>query len=287
MNDMKNITDVTADSFNTQVIERSGSIPVLVDFWADWCGPCQMQMPMLKKLVDDYGGKFALAKVNTDEQKELARSFKIRSLPTMHLYKNGEIVEEILAAQTESDMRILLERHIERESDATRQKAMEAWAQGDSEQAFTLLREAREAEPDNHQITLDLIELNIKEELPEQAETLLSDLPHDIRNEKEAVRLRSLLDFTRVAMQAAPLQELEATTREQPDELESRYQLASRYVLEERFEDAMSAFMYILEKDRAFRDDAGRTGLLAVFELLGNEGDLVNSYRRRLFNVLH
>ena len=99
--------------------------------------------------------------------------------------------------------------------------------------------------------------------------------------------MRSLLDFTRVAMQAAPLQELEATTREQPDELESRYQLASRYVLEERFEDAMSAFIYILEQDRAFRDDAGRTGLLAVFELLGNEGDLVNSYRRKLLNAMH
>jgi putative thioredoxin len=287
MNDLKNITDVTADSFTSQVIERSGSIPVLVDFWADWCGPCQMQMPMLKKLVDDYDGKFALAKVNTDEQKELARSFKIRSLPTMHLYKNGEIVEEILAAQTESDMRILLERHIERESDATRQKAREALAQGDSEQAFTLLQEAREAEQDNHQLTLDLIELSIKEGLPEQAETLLADLPHAVRNETEATRLRYLLDFTRVAMQAAQLQELEATSREQPDELELRYQLASRYVLENRFEDAMDAFMYILEHDRAFRDDAGRTGLLAVFELLGNEGDLVNSYRRRLFNAMH
>ena len=287
MNDLNNITDVTSDTFNTQVVERSGSVPVLVDFWADWCGPCQMQMPMLKKLVDDYNGKFALAKVNTDEQKELARRFKIRSLPTMHLYKNGEIVEEILAAQTESDMRILLERHIERESDAIRQKAMEAWAQGDSEQAFTLLHDAREAEPNNHQLTLDLIDLSIKEGLPEQAETYLAELPHNIRNETEAMRLRSLLDFTRAAMQAAPLEELEATIREQPDDLESRYQLASRYVLEGRFEDAMDAFMYILGQDRAFRDDAGRRGLLAVFELLGNEGELVTAYRRKLFNAMH
>jgi putative thioredoxin len=287
MNDLKNITDVTTDTFNAQVVEHSASVPVLVDFWADWCGPCQMQMPMLKKLVDDYNGKFALAKVNTDEQKELARRFKIRSLPTMHLYKNGEIVEKILAARTESDMRILLDRHIERESDAIRKKAMEAWAQGDSEQAFTLLRETREAEPGNHQLTLDLIELSIKEGLPEQAEIYLAELPHDIRNETEAVRLRSLLDFTRVVMQAAPLQELEATIREKPDDLESRYQLASRHVIEGRFEDAMDAFMYILKQDRAFRDDAGRTGLLAVFELLGNEGDLVNSYRRKLFNAMH
>jgi putative thioredoxin len=287
MNNLENITDVTADTFNTQVIERSHNIPVLVDFWADWCGPCQMQMPMLKKLVDDYHGKFALAKVNTDEQRELARTFNIRSLPTMHLYKNGEIVEEILAAQTESDMRILLERHIERKSDAIRLKAREAWQQGDSAQAFTLLREARQAEPDNHHVTLDYIELSVKEGLTDQAEALLADLPHDIRNETEAVRLRSLLDFTITALQAAPLQELETTVREHPDNLESRYQLASRYVLEDRLEEAMDAFMVILQQDRAFRDDAGRRGLLAVFELLGNEGELVNSYRRKLFNALH
>jgi putative thioredoxin len=287
MNNLENITDVTADTFNTQVIERSHNIPVLVDFWADWCGPCQMQMPMLNKLVDDYHGKFALAKVNTDEQRELARRFNIRSLPTMHLYKNGEIVEEILAAQTESNMRILLERHIERESDAIRLKAREAWQQGDSTQAFTLLDKARQAEPDNHQLTLDYIELSIKEGLTDQAGTLFADLPHDIRNEKEAVRLHSLLDFTSTALQAAPLEELETTAREQPDDLELRYQLASRYVLEDRLEEAMDAFMVILQQDRAFRDDAGRRGLLAVFDLLGNEGELVNSYRRRLFNALH
>jgi putative thioredoxin len=184
-------------------------------------------------------------------------------------------------------MRILLERHIERESDATRQKAREAWQQGDSAQAFALLDEARQAEPDNPQVTLDYIELSIKEGLTDQAETLLADLPHDIRNETEAVRLRSLLDFTSTAQQAAPLEELETRVREQPDDLESRYQLASRYVLEDRLEDAMNAFMIILQQDRAFRDDAGRKGLLAVFELLGNEGELVNSYRRSLFNALH
>ena len=287
MNKLNNITDVTSDTFTTEVVERSHTLPVLVDFWADWCGPCQMQMPMLKKLVDDYSGRFALAKVNTDEQRELARSFNIRSLPTMHLYKNGEIVEQIIAAQTESDMRLLLDRHIERPSDAIRQKAREAWEQGHSEQALTLLREAQQAEPDNHPLTLDYIDLSIKAGLTEQAETLLTGLPHDVRNETEAVRLRSLLEFTRTALAAAPVEALETTVREHADDLESRYQLACRYVLEDRHADAMDAFMYILQHDRGFRDDAGRKGLLAVFELLENEGELANSYRRRLFNALH
>jgi putative thioredoxin len=120
-----------------------------------------------------------------------------------------------------------------------------------------------------------------------QAETALADLPHDIRNGTEALRLRSLLEFTTTALAAAPLEALESTVSDQPDNLESRYQLACRYVLGDRMEDAMDAFMYILQHDRAFRDDAGRKGLLAVFELLGNEGELVKSYRRRLFNALH
>ena len=85
MNDTRNITDVTNDTFDTAVIEQSKHVPVLVDYWADWCGPCQMQMPVLKKLVEDYDGKFVLAKVNTDEQRELARAHGIRSLPTMRV----------------------------------------------------------------------------------------------------------------------------------------------------------------------------------------------------------
>lgn len=287
MNDQKNITNVTADTFTAEVVERSHTLPVLVDFWADWCGPCQMQMPMLKKLVDDYNGSFVLAKVNTDEQRELASSFNIRSLPTMHLYKNGEIVEQVLGAQTESDMRILLERHVERASDAIRKKAREAWEHGRSAEAFALLGEARQAEPDNHLLTLDSIELSIRAGLTDQAETLLAGLPHAVRTETKAVRLQSLLEFTRMAMAAPPTEELESKLREQADDLESRYQLACRYVLEDRLEDAMEAFMSILQRDRGFRDDAGRKGLLAVFEMPGNECELVNSYRRRLFNALH
>ena len=287
MNDLNNITDVTADTFTAEVVERSHTLPVLVDFWADWCGPCQMQMPMLKKLVEDYNGGFVLAKVNTDEQRELAQQFNIRSLPTMHLYKNGEIVEQILGAQTESDMRMLLERHVERASDAIRKKARQAWEQGRGEQALTLLRDAQQAEPGNHLLTLDSIELSIKSGLTDQAGTLLAGLPHEIRTETEAVRLQSLLEFTRTALAAPATEDLEGRIREQADDLESRYQLACRYVLDERLEDAMDAFMTILQQDRAFRDDAGRKGLLAIFELLGNEGELVNSYRRRLFNALH
>ena len=269
------------------MVERSNTVPVLVDYWADWCGPCQMQMPVLKKLVDDYDGKFLLAKVNTDEQRELATAHGIRSLPTMRLYKHGEMVEEILAAQTESTLRILLDRYIERESDIIRARAQAAWEQGHHSEALTLLHDAHLAEPDNHQLTLAYAELKMRQGLLHDAAELIASLPRDVRDEKDALRLAALLEFSLVTEAAPPVTELETAIDNNPDDLEARYQLGAWYVLNNRMEKALDAFMQLLQRDRGFRDDAGRKGLLAVFELLENQGDLVNSYRRKLFTLLH
>jgi putative thioredoxin len=287
MNELKNIVNVTIDTFQAQVIEQSQRVPVLVDYWADWCGPCQMQMPVLQKLVEELDGKFVLAKVNTDEQRELAREHGIRSLPTMRLFRHGEIVEEILGAQTESTLRILLDRYIERESDRIRASAIESFRQGRQEEALEMLRSARQAEPENHQLTLDYAGLCLQAGRLEETERLLMELPRDVRDETEAVQLRALLDFSSAALDAPPLEELEHAVAAQPDDMTLRYRLGAVYVLNDRMEAAMDAFLYILEHDRKFRDDIGRRSLLAVFELLGNEGELVPQYRRRLFNALH
>jgi putative thioredoxin len=287
MNNLANIIDVTSETFQAQVVERSMTTAVLVDYWADWCGPCQMQMPILKKLVEEYAGKFVLAKVNTDEQRELAKDHGIRSLPTMRVYKNGEMAEEILAAQSESTLRILLDRYIDRESDSIRTKAMQRYEEGKHDEAIALLDEAHRTEPDNHQVTLDYAELFLKQGRSGDAEQLLAGLPRDVRDESDARRLLALLDFTLTTRNAPPRGELENTVQHNPDDMESYYQLGACYVLDGQLENAMGAFMYILQRDREFRDDAGRRALLSVFELLGNEGELVNSYRRKLFTALH
>ena len=287
MNNIQNITDVTNETFQAEVIERSQTVPVLVDFWADWCGPCQMLMPVLKKLVDEYDGKFVLAKVNTDEQRELAKAHGIRSLPTMHVYKHGELAEEVLAAQSEATMRIIIDRYIERASDRIRVRAEEAYRQGQHEEALSLLEDAHQDEPGNHQLTLDYAALCMKAALLEKATSLLAELPREVRDKAEAMRLRTLLDFALAIKDAPPVETLENTVRSEPDNLETRYQLGAWYVLNERFESALEAFMELLQRDRTFRDDAGHKGLLAIFDLLDNKGDLVTRYRRRLFNLLH
>ena len=287
MNDSQHITDVSSETFDSLVIERSSTVPVLVDYWADWCGPCQMQMPVLKKLVDEYAGKFVLAKVNTDEQRKLAKAHGIRSLPTMRVYKGGEMVEEILAAQSEATLRILLDRYIERESDTIRARAKAAWQQGNQGEALSLLHEAHLAEPDNHQLTLDYAAFKMKQGRLDDAAALIASLPRNVRDEKDAMRLNALLEFAMVTREAPSLTELEETVSNNPDDLESLYLLGAVYVKSDQMEQALEAFMQLLQRNRSFRDDAGRKGLLAVFDLLEDQEELVNRYRRKLFTLLH
>ena len=282
MNDSPYIHTVTADSFQSQVVEASHTVPVLVDFWADWCGPCHMQMPVLVKLVDEYAGKFLLAKVNTETERQLAQEHDIRSLPTMRLYRDGQVVEEILGAQTESTLRALLDPYIERDSDKLRLAALDAHQQGRTEEAISMLRKAQEADPDNNRVQFSLIGLYLDAGRLGEAETQLDALPWAVQEETDARKLRALLDFARTAEDAAPIAELEQQRDNRPGDSQTRYRLAARYVLADRLQEAMDELLFIIQNDRSFGDDAARKGLLAVFELLGEEDELVATYRRKL-----
>jgi putative thioredoxin len=287
MTDSPHINDVTEASFGELVLERSHQVPVLVDYWADWCGPCQMQMPVLLKLVEEHDGRLLLAKVNTDEERSLAREHGIRSLPTMRLYRNGEVVEEILGAQTESTLRILLDRHIDRPSDARREAALEQHRRGNTDAAIEQLAQVCADDPSNTRAALDLVELNLAAGRLEAAETGYAALPRDVRDETDGTRLRALLDLSAIAQEAGNRSEVEQRLQAAPEDLEARYRLAALQVLAGEYEPAMEAFLEIIRRERSFREDAGRRALLAVFDLLGNEHELVGSYRRRLFNAMH
>ena len=287
MNELPRISEVTSETFHTLVEERSAQVPVLVDFWAEWCGPCQMQMPVLQKLVEDYDGRFVIAKVNTDEQRELAAAHGIRSLPTMRIYRNGAVVEEILGAQTEGTLRALLDRYIERPSDAVRVQARDLYAAGEQDRALALLQEARQAEPGNHHLALEYAGLCFRAGRLDEAQALLDALPREAREEPEALRLDALLGFAVDAPADVSLADLEAAVAARPDDSAARHRLASARVLQGQYEPAQEAFMHILMHDRGFRDGAARKALLALFSLLGDDDERVAAWRRRMFNALH
>ncbi|MBZ0072993.1 MAG: thioredoxin [Thiohalobacteraceae bacterium] len=281
------VYDVTQETYPQLVVENSRQVPVLVDFWADWCGPCKMQLPVLLQLADAYQGKFLLAKIDTDTQRELAAAHDIRSIPTLKLFRDGQVVEEILGAQTEASLRTLLDKYVARASDDLRAQAAQRVSAGDVEGALTILREAKSQDPDNPRAQLDYLRTAMEAGRVDAAEQALTTMPHDIREDAEIRRYATLVAFARRIDGAPDRTALEQRIGKNADDLEARDLLAARMALAGDAEGALGQYLEMLRRDRRYGDDAGRKGLLAMFELLGNQGPLVQRYRSQLFNALH
>jgi putative thioredoxin len=287
MNHSPYIITVNAQNFTTEVIERSRQVPVLVDFWAEWCAPCKMILPVLTKLADEYQGKFTLAKINTDEEQQLAAQYGIRSIPTLKLFRHEQVVEDIMGAQPESILRDLIDRYCERPADRLRAQATAAHLNGNTEQALVLLKQASEMEPSYYPIQLDLAKILIDVKRIEEAQQLLKTLPVNIQMEPEVNELITHLTFAAVADNVPDIATLEQALAANPNDHQARYQLSAHQVLAGDHEMAMKNLLELMRRDRGFGDDAGRKGLVAVFTLLGNQGPIVSRYRSKMSSLLY
>lgn len=294
MADSPYIADVTRSDFAARVIEKSREVPVLVDFWAAWCGPCQMLMPVLARLAEEYRGKFLLAMVNTDVEQALALEYGVRSLPTVKLFRHGQVAGEFMGVQPESTIRALLDRFVPREADAAMERAEALARQGRIEPALDLLRSAAAGDPQYGPVKLALARLLLSHTEPaglktrlDEAEQALGSLPLDRINDPEAAALRARLDLLRIAAEAPSPAELEQKVAADAGDLEARYRLGAWRALRGDYEGAMEGLLEIVRRDRRFRDDAARKTIIAIFNLLGPQHPLVPKYRTRLSSALN
>jgi len=287
MGESAHSVDVTRETFPAQVIEASEAVPVVVDFWAPWCGPCQTLMPLLSQLAEAYAGAFRLAKINIDEQPELATQFGVRSVPTVKVVRRGEVVDEFLGALPESQIRAVLDRHVERASDQHAAAALAQIERGEVEAGLAALAAAADEDPDNHRVRLALAEAQTQAGRYEAAAATLKALPVDVAAEPAVAGLQARLDFASAAQGAPSIEALEAAIEANPDDCEARYRLSAHRVLRGEYEAAMDQLLEVMRRDRAWGEDAGRKGLLKVFELLGGQGELVQRYRSRLSAALY
>ena len=287
MSESPYIHNVSMQNFQNLVLENSINKPVLVDFWADWCQPCQTIMPMLAKLAEEYAGKFELAKVNADDEQELAAHFGIKSLPTMKLFFKGQLVDERMGVVPESDIREMLDKHIVSESDQFMQAATMAYQQGQTEQALEMLNNALENDPDNAELKITIAQMVHAQGDSESALGLLDSLDDEGNKLDSAIKLRAEINLAAQLAGLPDLSEIEQRLSQNPADLEALMQKSRHLVARGDYDDAMECLLTIMRNDRGFEDDAGRSGLLEIFDLHGGEHPSVQKYRRKLFTLLH
>lgn len=287
MSKSNHAVDVTQDSFRAKVLEQSHRMPVIVDFWAAWCAPCRALTPILDRIAEELGGRLTVAKVDADAEQALAIQYGVRSLPTVKLFRNGQVVDEFMGALPESAVRQFLDRYVERDSDRVRDEALTAHHRGNSERAVALLQQAAADDPDNLRVHLDLAQVLAETGHFQEAEQGLRSLPASQQLEPEVASLLSRIGFASVASGAPDRATLERTVARDPDDLEAGYQLACHRILGADYEGALDLLYRILTRDRGFREDAARRAMLAVFDILGGKGPLVTRYRALMSSALY
>jgi putative thioredoxin len=277
------VFDSTVSRFESEVMQKSLSVPVLVDFWAPWCGPCQSLGPVLEKVVNEYQGRVLLAKVDTDQEPQLAQAFGIRSLPTVMLFKDGQPVDGFMGLQREPEIRALIERHAGPAPTLEEEATAEALALDDQ---IAALREKVAAEPDKPELQQDLAQALIKAADADAAQAVLHGLPDKFRDDKRTLRLHQQLALLRSIDDAPNEPELLAALKANPDNHRARHQLATLMLLGGAHEQALDLYLDLLKRDRQFEDQLARRSLIAAFDLLEDE-DLVATYRRRMASLLY
>lgn len=281
------VIEANTESFEKQVLEASKTRPVLVDFWAPWCGPCRALTPVLEKLAAEYRGRFVLAKVNSDGNAALAQKYGVRSIPNVKLFVNAKLVDEFVGALPESAAREFIDRHLPSAAEPLREQALAAKARGDSAAARSQLLKAIAVDPRHEAARLDLAELLLDVGDLDEARRVLEEIADRVRDSQRLNALRARLQLSATAPAGTTPSELEARVAADPDDLEARYELASLLVKEKAYRPAMEQLLEIVRRDRKFRDDIGRTTLIQIFNLLGTDHDLVREFRGELAQVLN
>lgn len=266
------VIEVDESNFEQEVIARSNDVPVVIDFWAPWCGPCRALGPALERLASEAKGEWVLAKVNVDENQRLGSMFRVQSIPAVKAVHKGKVVDEFVGALPESQVRTWLKRFLPQQENSLLEaaKALEA---RDPQEAAARYRLLLGDEPQNAEALFNLGRLLLLQGEAEGLETL------------RQVPLGT--PFYSRAQAMLPLADLIAAA-DQPAEGESaeRYRQAASLARSGAYSGAMSELLAIVARDRAFHDDGARKALLALFAALGDEDQLVPAYRRQLANAL-
>lgn len=280
------IYDVTMADFERQVVEKSRQVPVLVDFWASWCGPCRQLTPLLEKLANEFAGRLVVAKVNVDQQPELAAAFRVQSIPQVFAIVDAQPVDQFQGVVPESWLRQWVQSLLPSPAQQLLRQAEELEA-ADPEAAEKKLREAAGLEPDNDAVKITLARVLLARSREHEAAQLIEQLQQRGYLEPEAERIKSQLDIRLAAAEAGGLEAARAAAAANPQDPALQLQLAEALAVARKYEEAFDICLALIQRDRNGAGVQAKEVMLKIFNMLGPSSELVGQYRRKLATLLY
>jgi putative thioredoxin len=285
------IKDVTTASFETDVIAASMEAPIVVDFWAPWCGPCKQLAPALEKAVAATRGKVKLVKINIDENPDLAQALRIQSIPTVYAFFQGRPVDAFQGALPDSQVKQFVDRVAAQGGGddgiaAVLEQAAQSLEAGDTENAIALYRAILNEAPETPAAFLGLVRALLAEDNIDEAKNVLAQIPAAIANHADIAAAKAAIDLAEQASNAGPIGPLLDAVARDPADHRARIDLATALYAAEKHEEAVDHLLDSIKRDRAWNEEEARKQLVKYFEARGPKDPVTLAGRRRLSSIL-
>ena len=277
----------TADNFSSLVLDNSKLGPVLVNFWSKKAGPCLRLYPVLDKMIHHYAGRVLLINIDTESDVAIPREYGITSVPTLKLFRNGQVVETWHGYQSEEDLTRVLDIYVSRDSDQILPKAIQLYTEGDTTEAYEMIAEAIVNDPVNPRLPLAMCKLLKHEARYAEAMQLIDSLPDDVRDKPEINQFKDMLSFYLDLDPTIELNALLSQIKTSPGDMAARQRIVAYYVTQQRFEDALNELVTIMDTEPGYNDNYVQKAMLKIINILGTEHALAVTFRPHLRRYAH
>ena len=287
------VKEVSEATFMQDVVEASKERPVIVDFWAPWCGPCKTLGPQLEEAVKAANGAVTMAKVNVDENQAIAGQMQVQSIPTVFAFSNGQPVDGFQGAVSASEIKAFVDRvvaanggEVESGLDSAVASAEQMLDDGDFEAAIETFSAILEEDANNIKSYIGLIKCQIAVSDLDQAEAILNGIPLEISQSPEIEAVHAQIELAKQARDAGPINELALLVEKNPDDNDARFKLAQALHGAGQVEDAVDQLLELFKRDREWNDGAAKAQLFTIFEALEPNNEIVLNGRRKLSSLI-